>query len=121
MNGAAANHEVELTEGSFMTVAFTPTFPVITAVVRDANGTTCILVTENGEMPLNEYGEADIAGAATNGQPIAGFVYRHRPLSRATLLFLTVSWTGVLGAVLLEINQVIMRTCNHLIRKTEKR
>lgn len=180
MNSMFTYQEIEISEGNVMTVAFTPTYPVITSfevgistastqgeyivqlydegkllysesialeelgdttyisipvnwklkegktyemqtAVRDANGTTCILITENGEMPLNEYRETNIAGAAVNGQPIAGLVYRYRPLSRATLLFLTVSWTGVLGAVLLEINQVVIRVFYRGIRKTGKR
>lgn len=168
MNGVASYRMVELAEEEYMTVAFTPTFPVITSLevgistdsiqgeyivrvydgeellysedialeqlgdstyasvpvewkleagktyemqtaVQGVNGSLSILVTENGQMLLNEYGEANIAGILANGQPIAGFVYRHRPLSKATLLFLTISWMGALGAVLLEINQVIMR------------
>lgn len=180
MNGEFMYSEEEMTEESTMTVAFTPTFPVIREIgvgirtestqgeylvsvydekellysecipleklgnvtyttipvywkleagktyemqtaVRDTSGKTYVLITENGEMPLNEYGKAKMDGVVTDGQPIAGFVYRYRPLSRATLLFLTVSWMGVLAAVLLQINQVIIWIFGHAVGITRKR
>ena len=77
--------------------------------VSNTNGQVYALVTKQGNMPLLEYGEAFIDELSTGGQPISNITYSYRPLSKATILFLTVSWMGVLAGVLLEVKQVVIR------------
>ena len=72
---------------------------------RNSIGKTYLLITDHGEMPLSEYPHTAINGEPAMGQPISGIVYRSRPLSRMTLLFLLVSWTGVVGALFLQLWQ----------------
>lgn len=57
-----------------------------------------VLVTQNGELPLLEYGDMELDGAAVAGQPLSGLQYRYRPTDKKLLLFLMTGWLGYLGA-----------------------
>lgn len=65
----------------------------------DADESVYLLVTIDQDMPLSEYGEVWLNGSAQGGQILSGLTYSYRPLSYFTLLFLAITWTGVLFAV----------------------
>ena len=58
-----------------------------------------VWATENGVMTLAEYGRTKIGGKEINGQLLAGIRYWCRPISKRRLLFLAVSWFGLLTAI----------------------
>lgn len=66
--------------------------------VENADADTALLVTCNRDMPLSEYGEAQVDGTACDGQILSGITYSYRPLSYFTLAFLAVTWMGILSA-----------------------
>ena len=72
---------------------------ILNLSVENADGATALLVTCNQDMPLSEYGEARVNGAAYDGQILSGITYSCRPLSHFTLAFLAVTWMGILSAV----------------------
>lgn len=64
--------------------------------VKDIGKPVYLWVTENGSMPLNEYGPLSVNGQTVEGQLLTGIMYRALPTSRKTLLFLAMTWMGVL-------------------------
>lgn len=64
--------------------------------VKDIGKPVYLWVTENGSMPLNEYGPLSVNGQTVEGQLLTGITYRALPTSRKTLLFLAMTWMGVL-------------------------
>lgn len=72
--------------------------------IENADGEAALFVTANQDMPLSEYGEAWVKCAqqrteiAQDGQILSGLTYSYRPLSRFTLAFLAMTWTGILFA-----------------------
>lgn len=61
-----------------------------------ADNTTALLVSENMDNPIGEYGEASVNGASQGGQILSGICYSYRPLSKFTLAFLAMTWCGIL-------------------------
>ena len=55
-----------------------------------------VWVTDNGAMPLIEYGELSVNGVAEPGQLLTGIAYWCIPTSRTLQLFIAVSYAGVL-------------------------
>lgn len=66
---------------------------------ENADEETWLLVTIDRNMPLAEYGEAQVNDIAQNGQILSALNYRYRALSKYTLCSLWVAWTGVLFAI----------------------
>ena len=66
--------------------------------IKDADGPVYLWVTENGAMPLMEYGKLSVMGKAVEGQLQTEIKYWTLPASRKTRLFLIMSWAGVLLA-----------------------
>lgn len=71
----------------------------MTLEVKDTEEPVYAWVTQNGEMPLSEYGQLLINGEEADGQLLTGIHYWCRPASKARLVFLELSWIGVLGVV----------------------
>ncbi|MCI9142409.1 MAG: hypothetical protein HFH87_07265 [Lachnospiraceae bacterium] len=71
----------------------------LTVEARGNREPVYVWVTENGAMPLAEYGKLSINGEETEGQLLTGINYWGRPISEKRLLFLTLSWFGLLMAV----------------------
>lgn len=67
---------------------------------KDMNDTVYALITIPGLLPLNELRNLTVDGAAEEGQPIMGLLYRALPTSRKTLLFLVCSWMACAAAVM---------------------
>ena len=53
------------------------------------------VVTQEGEMVLTEYGALSVGEDEMESQLVTGITYRARPMSRQTLLFLTLTWMAV--------------------------
>lgn len=66
--------------------------------VEGADAEVALLVTADGELPLNEYGEVTIEEDGQDAQILASLTYSYRPLSHFTLFFLAMTWTGILFA-----------------------
>lgn len=66
--------------------------------VKDTDGPVYLWVTENGAMPLAEYGELSVNGQIVDGQLLTGITYWALPVSRKTKLFIALTWMGVLLA-----------------------
>ncbi|MBQ4537086.1 MAG: hypothetical protein II994_05655 [Lachnospiraceae bacterium] len=60
---------------------------------------TFLLVSENMDAPINEYGQISVGDKLLNGQLLSGIIYSYRPLSKFTLAFLVMTWCGVLFAM----------------------
>lgn len=65
---------------------------------EDADSDTYVLVTIDKNMPLSEYGEAQINGESEKGQILSALNYKYRALSKFTLASLWIAWTGLLFA-----------------------
>ena len=65
-----------------------------------------------------ELGTAEINGEIISGQLTSGIVYSYRPLSKRTLIFLTISWLGLFAALSLEVKQIVMRVFYRLKGKS---
>lgn len=60
-----------------------------------------ILVTDEGNLPMNEYGTLWVNEEAIEGQIVSGVTYWHYPTSRKTQLFLIFTWMGILSCLAL--------------------
>ncbi|MCM1063251.1 MAG: hypothetical protein NC420_02075 [Eubacterium sp.] len=67
--------------------------------VENTDGETALFVTCDQDMPLSEYGEVQVDGIGCDGQILSGIIYSYRPLSYFTLMFLALTWMGILSAV----------------------
>lgn len=74
--------------------------------------------TKDNVNPMMELGTAEINGEIISGQLTSGVVYSYRPLSKRTLIFLTISWLGLFAALSLEVKQVVMRVFYRLKGKS---
>lgn len=63
-----------------------------------ADAKTSLLISENMENPMAEYGEVSVSGSSKGGQLLSGMTYSYRPLSKFTLAFLAMTWWGILTA-----------------------
>ncbi len=70
----------------------------IRAIQNDAP--ISIWVTDSGDAPLTEYGALTVEGEPVEGQLLSGFRYWGLPMSKRTLLFLALTWTGIWMAVI---------------------
>lgn len=59
---------------------------------------TFLLVSQNMDMPILEYGEVSVGDVTQGGQILSSLKYSYRPLSKFTLGFLAMTWSGVLFA-----------------------
>ncbi len=67
------------------------------------DGTVDILMTDETDLPMNEYGISTMNGEAVEGQLVSGVVYRRFPLSRRMQLFLITTWMGIATCLALAI------------------
>lgn len=74
--------------------------------------------TKDNVNPMMELGTAEINGEIISGQLTSGVVYSYRPLSKRTLIFLTISWLGLFAALSLEVKQIVMRVFYRLKGKS---
>lgn len=74
--------------------------------------------TKDNVNPMMELGTAEINGEIISGQLTSGIVYSYRPLSKRTLIFLTISWLGLFAALSLEVKQIVMRVFYRLKGKS---
>ncbi len=72
----------------------------ITIEAKDNNAPVYLWVTEDRQGPLAEYHNLSIDGKAVEGQLLSGISYHYLPTSKRTLLFFTLTWTGILMAAL---------------------
>lgn len=66
--------------------------------VTDTVQPVYIWVTDNGAMPLSEYGGLLVNDHAVEGQLLTGITYWALPASRRTLIFVAMTWLGILLA-----------------------
>lgn len=66
--------------------------------IKDTVELVYLWVTENGAMPLSEYGELSVNGQVVEGQLLTGITYWALPVSRKTQLFIALTWMGMLLA-----------------------
>lgn len=62
----------------------------------DSDQAVEILVTDDGVLPMVEYGTPRIQEVAVGGQLISGVTYWYRPTSRTYKIYLTLTWMGIL-------------------------
>lgn len=88
--------------------------------LEENEGPVYLRFTKDNVNPMLELGVAKIGGDIISGQLTSGIVYSYRPLSKYTLLFLTISWLGLLTALSFEVEQIVMWVFHRLKRNTEK-
>lgn len=71
----------------------------LTLEVADVLEPVYVWVSEDGAMPLTEYGELWINGRYEEGQLLTGITYWTLPPSRKTQIFLAMTWMGILLSV----------------------
>lgn len=71
----------------------------LTVEAKDTEETIYVWVTDNGAMPLTEYGVLSIDGVRVDGQLLTGITYWHMPVSGWRRLFLVMTWIGVLMTI----------------------
>ena len=76
--------------------------------LEENEGPVYLRFTKDNVNPMLELGVAKIGGDIISGQLTSGIVYSYRPLSKYTLLFLTISWLGLLTALSFEVEQIVM-------------
>lgn len=62
----------------------------------DNDGDVNILVTDEGVLPMVEYGAPCIRGEAVGGQLVSGITYWYRPTARTYKIYLILTWMGIL-------------------------
>lgn len=88
--------------------------------LEENEGPVYLRFTKDNVNPMLELGVAKIGGDIISGQLTSGIVYSYRPLSKYTLLFLTISWLGLLTALSFEVEQIVMWVFHRLKRNTGK-
>lgn len=88
--------------------------------LEENEGPVYLRFTKDNVNPMLELGVAKIGGDIISGQLTSGIVYSYRPLSKYTLLFLTISWLGFLTALSFEVEQIVMWVFHRLKRNTGK-
>ena len=88
--------------------------------LEESEGPVYLRFTKDNVNPMLELGVAKIGGVIISGQLTSGIVYSYRPLSKYTLLFLTISWLGFLTALSFEVEQIVMWVFHRLKRNTGK-
>lgn len=88
--------------------------------LEESEGPVYLRFTKDNVNPMLELGVAKIGGDIISGQLTSGIVYSYRPLSKYTLLFLTISWLGLLTALSFEVEQIVMWVFHRLKRNTGK-
>lgn len=68
----------------------------LTIEVKDTEEPILVWVTDNGTMPLTEYGELSVNGTTESGQLLTSIKYWRRPSLNGTLMFFSMTWTGIL-------------------------
>ena len=86
--------------------------------LEESEGPVYLRFTKDNVNPMLELGVAKIGGDIISGQLTSGIVYSYRPLSKYTLLFLTISWLGLLTALSFEVEQIVMRVFHRLKGKS---
>lgn len=86
--------------------------------VEENDSPVYLRFTKDNIDPMLELGTARIGENVITGQLTSGLVYSYRPLSKHTLLFLTISWLGFLAALSLEVEQVVMWVFHRLKRNS---
>ena len=71
----------------------------LTVEMKETEQPVYVWVTDNGEMPLAEYGELTINGEPESGQLLTGISYWGMPALREARLFLAMTWVGILSAI----------------------
>lgn len=88
--------------------------------LEENEGPVYLRFTKDNVNPMLELGVSKIGGDIISGQLTSGIVYSYRPLSKYTLLFLTISWLGLLTALSFEVEQIVMWVFHRLKRNTGK-
>lgn len=88
--------------------------------LEENEGPVYLRFTKDNVNPMLELGVAKIGGDIISGQLTSGIVYSYRPLSKYTLLFLTISWLGLLTALSFEVEQIVMWVFHRLKGNTGK-
>ena len=86
--------------------------------LEENEGPVYLRFTKDNVNPMLELGVAKIGGDIISGQLTSGIVYSYRPLSKYTLLFLTISWLGILTALSFEVEQIVMWVFHRLKGKS---
>jgi len=86
--------------------------------LEESEGPVYLRFTKDNVNPMLELGVAKIGGDIISGQLTSGIVYSYRPLSKYTLLFLTISWLGILTALSFEVEQIVMWVFHRLKGKS---
>lgn len=86
--------------------------------LEESEGPVYLRFTKDNVNPMLELGVAKIGGDIISGQLTSGIVYSYRPLSKYTLLFLTISWLGFLTALSFEVEQIVMWVFHRLKGKS---
>ena len=86
--------------------------------LEENEGPVYLRFTKDNVNPMLELGVAKIGGDIISGQLTSGIVYSYRPLSKYTLLFLTISWLGFLTALSFEVEQIVMWVFHRLKGKS---
>jgi hypothetical protein len=86
--------------------------------LEENEGPVYLRFTKDNVNPMLELGVAKIGGDIISGQLTSGIVYSYRPLSKYTLLFLTISWLGLLTALSFEVEQIVMWVFHRLKGKS---
>lgn len=55
-----------------------------------------VLITDDGVLPMAEYGAPRIQGDAVGGQLVSSITYWYRPTSRTYKIYLALTWMGIL-------------------------
>ncbi|MCH5342888.1 MAG: hypothetical protein J1E64_02530 [Acetatifactor sp.] len=71
----------------------------LTVEIKETEQPVYVWVTDNGEMPLAEYGGLSVNGEPESGQLLTGISYWGMPALREARLFLTMTWVGILSAI----------------------
>lgn len=81
----------------------------LTIEVKNNDVPAALWVTENKQGPMAEYGSLSVGGEVVEGQPLSAVNYHYLPLSKRLLLFLSLTWTGILAAAAFTFGQGLFR------------
>lgn len=80
----------------------------LTIEVKGNDAPACLWVTEDRQGPLGEYGSLTVGGEIVEGQPLSEVLYHCLPPSKKTLLFYSLTWTGILAAAMFTFGQGLL-------------